>query len=66
MEVPPLASVEGAYWYLIAIIAIMALASGLYILGVILGYLPDPPGLFYLVPGGLGWTGAPIPACRSQ
>ncbi|MBX0288418.1 hypothetical protein [Haloarcula salinisoli] len=46
MEVPPLASTEGAYWYLIALILLLALASTLYIVGVMVGSLPDPSGLF--------------------
>ena len=50
MEFPPLASVEGAYWYLIGLILIMALVSLLYLLGAILGFLPDPTGLVALAP----------------
>jgi len=50
MEFPPLASVEGAYWYLIGLILIMALVSLLYLLGAILGFLPDPTGLVVLAP----------------
>lgn len=50
MEVPPLASVEGAYWYLIALILLLALVSGAYLLGALLGYFPDPTGLVSLVP----------------
>jgi len=46
MEVPPLTSVEGAYWYLIALIGVLALLSTLYIVGIIAGSLPDPSGLF--------------------
>jgi len=46
MEVPPLTTVEGAYWYLIALIGILALASTLYIVGVLVGALPDPSSLF--------------------
>ena len=46
MEVPPLTSVEGAYWYLIVIIAVLALLSTLYIVGIVVGSLPDPTSLF--------------------
>lgn len=53
MEVPPLTSVEGAYWYLIGLILVLALASTLYIAGIVVGVLPDPSSLFSLIPGGL-------------
>ena len=46
MEVPPLASTEGAYWYLIGLILLLALGSTLYIVGIAVGSLPDPSGLF--------------------
>ncbi|MDS0284621.1 hypothetical protein [Haloarcula onubensis] len=48
MEFPPLASTEGAYWYLIGLILLLALASSLYLVGAILGYLPDPTRVLYL------------------
>jgi len=48
MEVPPLASVEGAYWYLITLILVLALVSGVYLAFAILGYLPDPTRLIWL------------------
>lgn len=53
MEVPPLASTEGAYWYLIGLILALALVSLVYLVGAILGYLPDPTGLVALAPAGL-------------
>lgn len=53
MEVPPLASVEGAYWYLIGLILLLALVSLVYLLGAILGYLPDPTRLVVLAPPGV-------------
>jgi hypothetical protein len=49
MELPPVTSVEGAYWYLIGIIIVLALVSGVYLVGAILGYLPDPTGLVGIV-----------------
>ena len=45
-----LTSVEGVYWSLITLIALLALLSTLYIVGVVLGYLPDPTRLVVLAP----------------
>lgn len=48
MELPALASVEGAYWYLIGVILLLALVSAVYLLGALAGYLPDPTRLLVL------------------
>jgi len=50
METPPLTSTEGAYWYLIGLIVLLALVSTLYIVGAILGVLPEPTRLVSLSP----------------
>ncbi len=53
MEAPPLTSTEGAYWYLIGLILLLALVSLVYILGAVAGYLPDPTRLLALGSAGL-------------
>ena len=40
-----LRSVEGVYWSLITLILALAVITALYIVGVVLGYLPDPTRL---------------------
>lgn len=45
-----LRSVEGVYWSLITLILVLAVITALYLVGVILGYLPDPTRLLVLVP----------------
>ncbi len=49
MAAQPVTSVEDTYWYLIGLILLLALVSLVYLLGVVLGYLPDPTRLVYLV-----------------
>lgn len=51
MEIPPLTSTEGAYWYLIGLIALLAVLLGLYVAAAIRGYLPEPSGLLWLAAG---------------
>lgn len=48
MATPSVLSVEDTYWALIALILLLALVSLVYLLGVVLGYLPDPTRLVYL------------------
>lgn len=50
MEAPPLTSTEGAYWYLITLILVLAVVTALYFAGVVLGYLPEPTGLLVIAP----------------
>jgi len=54
-----LRSVEGVYWSLITLILALAVITALYIVGVVLGYLPDPIRLFAVVSvagARPGWT----------
>lgn len=46
MELPPVNSVEGAYWYFIAMLVGVALLLALYIAGVSAGVVPDFSQLF--------------------
>lgn len=46
-------SVEDTYWSLIALILLLALVSLAYLLGVVLGYLPDPTRLVSVLSVGL-------------
>lgn len=46
MEIPPLNSLEGAYWYLISVIVLMSLAAALYFGAVAAGFAPDFSQLF--------------------
>ena len=46
MELPPVNSVEGAYWYMIGLLLATALALALYVAGVSVGLLPDFSYLF--------------------
>lgn len=45
MALPAPTSVDGAYWYLISLIVVVALACGLYVAAAILGLVPDPGSL---------------------
>ncbi|WP_277543031.1 hypothetical protein [Haloarcula laminariae] len=61
MAAPPVATVEDTYWYLIGLILLLALVALLYLLAVVLGYLPDPTSLLYLGPtAGPGLAGGPV------
>lgn len=42
MELPPLNSTEGAYWYLISLIVLTALVVGVYLVAVMAGLAPEP------------------------
>lgn len=53
MEIPPLASTEGVYWYLISLLLGLALVFGLYVAAVRFGIAPPPTQLISLT--------APVP-----
>lgn len=46
MEIPPLNTVEGAYWYLMAVLLGIVALSGLYLLGAAIGVVPSPAELY--------------------
>lgn len=46
MHVPPIDSVEGTYWYLIALLMGLVLVIALYITGIAVGSFPDFTQLF--------------------
>lgn len=53
MDIPPLASTEGAYWYLISLLLGITLFFGLYIAAVELGVAPPPTRLVTLTPAAI-------------
>jgi len=46
MEVPSLNTVEGAYWYLMAVLLGIVALVGLYMLGVVAGLVPGPAEIY--------------------
>lgn len=46
MRIPPIDTVEGAYWYFIALLAIVVILIALYIGGMVAGLAPDFTQLF--------------------
>jgi hypothetical protein len=46
MEPPPLNTVEGAYWYLMAVLLGVVALLVLYVIGAMVGLVPDPTTLF--------------------
>lgn len=50
MDLPPLHSTEGAYWYLISLIVLAALVGAGYLAAVLAGLAPDPTRLIAVGP----------------
>lgn len=52
MELPSLITVEGAYWYFIGLLLVIAFGFALYIVAGLFGLVPGPQEL---VPGVANW-----------
>lgn len=46
MQLKPINTVEGAYWYFIVLLTVLALLFALYIAGIMVGVAPDLVNLY--------------------